>query len=68
MTASVLHSGGCAILCATLKSEVSIFLSHLGLLKVSLAGLQNQMLWGLVFPVQDPWAGSPMWGSDLSLL
>ena len=38
--------------------------SSLALLKVSPAGLQSQMFWGLVFPVQDPWLGSPVWESD----
>ena len=26
---------------------------------ISPAGLQSQMLWGLMFPVQGPWAGEP---------
>ena len=53
----------CKISCAPFKSEVSISSSPLkvspppALLKVSPAGLQSQMLWGLIFPVQDPWAG-----------
>ena len=45
------------ILYPSFKSEVSIFPSLMGLLKLSPAGLQNQVLWELIFPVQDPQAG-----------
>ena len=31
----------------------------MGLLQLSLNGLQSQMLWGLIFPVLDPRAGEP---------
>ena len=31
----------------------------MGLQKLSPTGLQSQMLWGLIFLVQDPWAGEP---------
>ena len=44
------------------KSEDSISPSPLGLPKLSLAALQSQMLRGLVFLVQDPWAGEPNMG------
>ena len=47
------------ILCMPFKSEVSISCSPLGLLKLSPTVLQSQMLWGLLFLVQDPWAGEP---------
>lgn len=30
--------------------------SPLALLKISPSGFQSQMFWGLIFPVQDPWA------------
>ena len=33
--------------------------SPVGLSKLSPTDLQSQMFWGLVFPVQDPWAGEP---------
>ena len=39
------------------KSEVSFALSPMGLLKLSRSGLQSHMLWGFIFPVQDPWTG-----------
>lgn len=53
--------------CLCLQSElVSIYPSPLGLLKVSPNSLQNQMLWGLIFLVQDPGLGSPTWGLDFS--
>ena len=38
------------------KSEVFISPSPLGLPKVSPAGPESQMLWGLIFLVQDSWA------------
>ena len=38
------------------------------------SSLQNQKFWGLIFPVQDPWAGEPLglrhhvlWGEPLQL-
>ena len=34
----------------------SISHSPLALLKLSPAGLPSQTFWGLIFPVQDPWA------------
>ena len=54
ITAFALDFGAHEMLCASLKGEVSISYSPLTLLKVSPAGLQCQMFWGLVFPVQDP--------------
>lgn len=47
------------ILCVPLKSEVFISLSPVGLLQLSSIDLQRQMLWELIFPVQDPWAREP---------
>ena len=38
------------------KSEIS-FSQFLGTSKLSLSGLQSQMLWGLILLVQDPQAG-----------
>ena len=52
----------CEILCAPFKSEVSISSNSLGLSKVSPTGLQSQMLWGLIFLVQNPQAGEPDMG------
>ena len=39
------------------KSGVSISHSPLPLWKVSPAGFQSQIFWGLIFLVLDPWAG-----------
>lgn len=44
ITTSSLHSEVCEILYAPFESEVSIFPSCLGLLKVILTGLQSQIL------------------------
>ena len=62
ITASALGPGAGEVLCALLESGVTISLSPLGLLKVSPTGLQSQMLWGLIFPVLDSWAGEPNMG------
>ena len=43
----------------------SVSHSPLGLPKVSLAGLQSQMFWGLLFLVQDPRTGEPSVGLRL---
>ena len=59
ITALALGPGACEILCVPFKSEVSISPSPVGLLQLSPAGLQFQMLWGLVFLVPDLWAGEP---------
>lgn len=56
------------ILCVPLKSEVFISFSPVGLLQLSSIDLQRQMLWELIFPVPDPWAGDPNMGSELSVL
>ena len=58
-TASSLGPAVYEILCALFKSEVSIFSSPLGFLKVSPADLQSQMLWGFIFPVLVPQAEEP---------
>ena len=68
ITASTLDPGACESLCAPFKSTVSTSHSSLGLWRVSPAGLQSQMLWGLVFPVYDPQVMEPNMGSDPSLL
>ena len=68
ITASALGSRGCEILYLSFQSEASISPSPLGLSEVSPTELQSQMFWGLIFLVQDPWAGSLTCGSDLSLL
>lgn len=49
----------CAILCSPFISGVSISHSPVALLKVSPTGLQSQMSWGFIFPVQDLWNGEP---------
>ena len=43
-------------LCVPFQTEVSVYPNLLGLLKVSSADLPIQMLWWLIFPVQDPWS------------
>ena len=63
ITVSASGPRACEIFCAPFRSEVSIPYSLLGLLKVRPAGLQSQMLWGLIFPGQDPQAGE----SDVGL-
>lgn len=45
------------------ESEVSISPRSMRLSIVCITGLQSQMLWGLVFLVQDPWT----WESDMGL-
>ena len=62
ITASALGSKACEILCAPFKSGISISYSLLALLNVSPTDLQSQMFWGLVFLVQDSWAGEPDMG------
>ena len=58
ITAFALGPGVCEILCEPFKSKVSISPNPLGLLKLSLTGLQSQMLWGFILT----------WGSVLSRL
>lgn len=55
--ASVLCPGSCQILCEPIKSGISILLSSLGLPKVRPHWSSKLYIWGLVFPVQDPWVG-----------
>ena len=57
ITPFALGSRACEILCAPFESEVSIYPSPQGLIQLSPAGFQSQMLWGLIFPVLDPQAG-----------
>ena len=45
------------MLCVPFKNEVSISPSPLGLQKLRCSGIKSHMLWGLIFLVQDPWAG-----------
>ena len=51
-------------LCVPFKSGVSISLSPLGLPKVSPAGLQGQILWEFVSPMEDSWSGKPNMGLE----
>ena len=50
------------------KSGVSVSPDSVELLQLSPAGLQSQMLWGLLLPMQDPQAGKTDWGSEITLL
>ena len=59
ITAFVPGPGVCEIFCVPFKREISISLSPLGLQKVRPTGLQSQMLWGPILPVQDYEAGEP---------
>ena len=54
VTACMLGPGAHEILCAPFKSEVSLSPSPWGPLKLSPAGLQSQMLWGLIFLCRTP--------------
>ena len=58
ITAFALGPSAHEILCAPFKTEVSISPS-LGAPAVKPASFQSQMLWGLLFPVPDFWAGGP---------
>ena len=58
-----LGPSACGILCALSTSEASIAPSLVGLLQLSLSGLQCQMLCGLGFLLLDPWVGE----SDVGL-
>ena len=49
-------------LCAPSKSGVFVFPSPMEFLPSSPAGLQSQMLWGLLLPMSDPQAGEPDMG------
>ena len=57
ITASALGPGMRETLWVPFKSGVSISHSLLPLWKVSPAGFQRQIFWGLIFLVLDPWAG-----------
>ena len=59
---------GCENLHMPFKNRVSVFFIPLTLLYTRSTGLQSQMFWGLIFPVQDPLLRSLMLGSDPSLL
>lgn len=54
--------GSCQILCEPIKSGISILLSSLGLPKVRPHWSSKLYIWGLVFPVQDPWSGGSLMG------
>ena len=45
------------------RTKVSVSSGPVGFLPLSLPALQSQVLWGLVFPVQDPPRPSPGWGT-----
>ena len=64
ITAFTLGPSACETVCPPFTSEMSISTSPLGLLKLSPAGLQSGMLWGLVPQVQDhpPTAPRRGWG------
>ena len=50
----------CGILCVLLKSEVFIYISPMGFPKLSPAGFQSQMLWRLIYLMQEPQGGEPV--------
>ena len=54
--ASVLCPGSCQILCEPIKSGISILLSSPSP-KIRPHWSSKLYIWGLVFPVQDPWVG-----------
>ena len=57
-SASVLRFGICEIGRVPFKSRVSVSCSPpVALLNLSPTGFQSQMFWGLIFLVQEPWAG-----------
>ena len=58
-TAFAQGSRPCEISCSPFNSEISIPPIPVGLPKLSPSGLQNQMLWGLIFLIQEPWAYEP---------
>lgn len=55
------------ILYASSKCRVSVFPRPLELLHSSPAGLQNQMLWGLLLLMPTPQTRNLTWGTELSL-
>ena len=58
-TASALGLRAREILHAPFKSRVSVSYSPVALLNISPAGFQSQVFWGLIFLLQDHWAGEP---------
>ena len=62
ITAFGLSLSACKILCVSFKSGVCISHNPLGLPKLSPAGVQSQVVWGLVFLVQDLRDGEPSVG------
>ena len=62
VTAFALGPGTCKTLCASSKNGVSASPSPVELLQSSPAGLQSQMLWGLLPLMPDPQAGEPDMG------
>ena len=63
---SALGPRTCEILHVPFKSEVSVSPSPLGLLMGSPTGLQSQMFWGLILPVQDSLVREPDVGTAYS--
>ena len=75
ITGSVLELKAYEVLHSPFKSRVSVSYSPPALSYASSSGLQYQIFWGLIFPVQDTKGGDPdvglgtlMWGSEPSLL
>ena len=66
ITASVLGFRTCEIMHTPIKSKVSVSCNSLAFLHTSPAGFQSQIFRGLIFPVQDPWAGKPSVGPQTS--
>ena len=58
----------CESLHSPFKRKVSIPHSPLAVLKVNPISLYNKTFLGLLFTVQDPWPGGPMWGLNPMLL
>ena len=63
ITAFSLVPGAHETLCAPSKSGVSVYSRPVEVLKSSLAGLQSQMIWRLLFLIPD----SQAWESDVQL-
>ena len=62
VTAAALGLGICESLHVPFRNRVSVSYSPPALLYTNPASLQSQTFWGLVFLVQYPRLGSPMWG------
>ena len=75
MAAPLLELRVCENLDSASKGRVCVFYRSVALLCADPAGLQSQMLRGLLLPVQDPWAGEtdpgfktlPPWGELVQL-